>query len=173
MHMLKQEVADKMKELITPMKGRARRILELGTGWGESAAFMSNLKPNWTIYTVDGFGIYGDGRIYSSFNHDEVKKIIEGLPKNVIQILGDSNSIHWELPIDVLFIDANHTQEACSQDFYNFYGWVTKGGLIIFDDYNQENNPANGVKAAVAEITKHFKVKLIYEGYYCAILKKI
>lgn len=172
MHMLKQEVADKMRELITPMD--VNRIVEIGTGWGESAKFFSELKPYATIYTIDGFGLYGDGRIYSEFNHDAVKKINEGLGYNVIQILCNSWKINWELPIDILFIDGDHTKDGCSADFKNYSYHVVEGGLIIFDDYNQENNPNNGVKELVQEVLQILpdKYQMIYEGYYCAILKK-
>lgn len=172
MHMLKQEVADKMRELITPMD--VQRIVEIGTGWGESAKFFSELKPNAVIYTIDGFGLYGDGRIYSEFNHEAVKKINEGLGKNVIQILGDSSKIPWELPINVLLLDGNHTEVGCLADFFRYHPFVKGGGYIIFDDYNQPNNPNNGVKKVVNDILAEYHYyKLVYEGYYCAILKKI
>lgn len=171
MHMLKQEVADKMRELITPMD--VNRIVEIGTGWGESAKFFSELKPDATIYTIDGFGLYGDGRIYSEFNHDAVKKINQGLGKNVIQILGDSSKIPWELPIDVLFIDGDHTEEGCLKDFLRYAPYVTEGGIIIFDDYTQENNPNNGIKEVVRLALGTKTYEMIYEGYYCAILKKL
>lgn len=167
-HMLKKEVADKMTELITPMMGN--RILEIGTGWGESATFFSSLKPDWHIYTVDAFGLYGDGRIYNQFSHDQVKIINQGLGKNVIQILGDSKSVPWELPIDVLFIDGDHTYEGCKADFLRYGPFVMPEGLIIFDDYTQENNPNNGVRKVVEEIKDWFDI--VYIGYYCAILKK-
>lgn len=173
MHMLKQEVADKLTELITPMSGC--RILEIGTGWGESAAFFSALKPEWKIYSIDGFGLYGDGRIYSEWDHNAVKKISLGLPPNVIQILGDSSKIPWELPIDLLFIDGDHSFEGCYSDFKQFHNWVREGGLICFDDYNQPNNPANGVKKVVHSILEDDPAgyHLIHYGYYAAILKKL
>lgn len=172
MHMLKPEVADKMRELITPMEGR--RILEIGTGWGESAKFFSELKPDWTIYTIDAFGMYGDGRIYDHFDHAAVKKINEGLGPNVIQVLGNSSKVPWELAIDVLFIDGDHTREGCYADFRNYGPHVVKGGFIVFDDYHQENNSANGVKSVVKTIRDHRyrEFELAYEGYYCAILLK-
>lgn len=171
MHMLKQEVADKMRELITPMQ--VNRIIDIGTGYGESANFFSELKPEATIYTVDSFGLYGDGRIYNEFNHDKVKAINENLSPNVVQILGNSQKIKWELPFEVLFIDADHTYEGCSNDFYNYFSYLTKDGIVIFDDYTQENNPANGVKKFVKEIIDtDNRLTIIYEGYYCAILEK-
>jgi predicted O-methyltransferase YrrM len=170
--MLKQEVEDKMRELIMPME--VKRIVDIGTGWGESAKFFSELKPEAKIYTIDGFGLYGDGRIYSEFDHDKVKKINEGLGKNVIQILGDSSKVPWELPIDILFLDGDHTKDGCSSDFINYALHLKKGGLAIFDDYTQENNPNNGVKEVVEWIVENpsGRYEMIYEGYYCAILKK-
>jgi predicted O-methyltransferase YrrM len=174
MHMLKPEVADKLTELLTPMDGK--RILEIGTGWAESAEFFSRLKPEWKIYTIDGFGLYGDGRIYPRLEHEEVLKINQKIQRcgNVIQILGDSSAIPWELPLDLLFIDGDHSYDGCLRDFLAFYKWVRTGGLICFDDYTQENNPLNGVKKVVDLVTVAMKnqYEIIHKGYYCAILKK-
>ena len=116
--MLKPEVSDKLLELLPPMG--VKRILEIGTGWGESANFFHKIKPRAKIYTVDAFGLYGDGRIYSLFTHEAVKKIHESLPPNCIQILGNSSRVPWELDIDVLFIDGDHTYEGCGNDFMNY-----------------------------------------------------
>jgi predicted O-methyltransferase YrrM len=174
MHMLKQEVADKLTELMTPMQGK--RILEIGTGWGESAEFFSKLKPDWKIYTIDGFGLCGDGRIYPSLMHENVLHISQKMEKlgNVIQVLGDSSKIPWELEIDALFIDGDHSYRGCLADWTRFSPHVRKGGLICFDDYTQENNPNNGVKEVVQTVmntTSNFQ--LIHEGYYSAILLKL
>jgi predicted O-methyltransferase YrrM len=173
MHMLKEEVAEKLTELISPMGGF--RILEIGTGWCESAKFLSSLKPSWIIYTIDAFGLYGDGRIYDRWDHEKVLQINEQIRQcgNIIQILGDSSTIPWELPIDVLYIDGDHTAEGCGKDLNRFAPFVRTGGFIAFDDYTQENNPANGVKEVVeAAIGESDKYKLIHRGYYCAIIQK-
>lgn len=166
MHMLKQEVADKITELVRPMDGQ--RIVEIGTGWGESAKHFSELKPTWTIYTIDAFGIYGDGRIYQEWNHERVAAINRSLGKNVIQILGDSSKVPWELPIDVLFIDGDHSYEGCKADYEKYEPWVREGGYIIFDDYTQDNNPINGVRRVCDELD----LRVVHEGYYCKIFKR-
>lgn len=169
--MLKTEVAQAMTRILESMP--VGRLLETGTGWGQSAAFFGKLLPAWNIYTVDGFGLYGDGRIYKEWDHEKVKAINENLPRNVIQILGNSQKIDWELPLDFLFIDADHTREGCLADYSRYGPFVRPGGYICFDDYNQPNNPANGVKDAVAYVLKTKRYETIYEGYYCIILKKL
>lgn len=170
-HMLKDEVADKMRELILPMKGN--RILEIGTGWGESALFFSELRPDWITYTIDAFGLYGDGRIYSKWDHDQVKKIADALQGKVIQIISDSKKVLWELEIDVLYIDGDHTFEGCLSDFNSFHKFVKNGGYIIFDDYTQTNNPNNGVKKVTEKVLElHPEFEVVYTGYYCLVLKK-
>ncbi len=169
MHMLKQEVVDIVTKLLKDVD--VKRIVEIGTGWGESAAFFSELKPHATIYTIDAYGLYGDGRIYKDFTHEKVKEVVQNLSRNCIQILGNSQTIHWELPIDVLFIDGDHTFDGCYRDFSNFFPFVKPGGIIIFDDYNQPNNKDNGVRAAVSHALMDYNVSPVFLGYYCAILK--
>lgn len=168
--MLKQEVIDQLTVLMKPMRGK--RMLEIGTGWGESAEFFGKLKPGWIIYTIDGFGLYGDGRIYNQFDHETVKKINYSLGSNVIQILGNSQTIPWELSIDVLFIDGDHTREGCLSDYTRFSPFIKKNGLLVFDDYTQENNPNNGVKSVVDQVPAD-DFKLIHLGYYAAIFQKL
>lgn len=176
--MLKKEVADKMTEIITPMK--VKRIVDVGSGWGESARFFSELKPEATVFTIDSFGIYGDGRIYNKLEHDVVKGLLSSYNKNVVQVIGNSQKVKLSIDVDIVFIDADHTFDGCLKDFKNYEPDLKEDGLVIFDDYTQENNPTNEVKRVVSEIlnktchnSTEYKFVLIYEGYYCAILKKI
>jgi len=155
------------QELIKlPAKGR---LLETGTGWGHSSKFFSEVLPGWAIYTVDGFGMYGDGRIYGDFKIVDAEDVVKGHAKNVIQILGNSQKIAWELPIDVLYIDADHTEVGCKADYDNYSPFLVSGGLLIFDDYIQENNPTNGVKRVVDELTGY---DILYTGISAIMRKK-
>lgn len=148
--MLSESLAQAFSNLkpYLPLRGS---LLETGTGYGDSARFFSQLLPRWKIYTVDAFGLYGDGRIYQHLDHDRVKAVLARYAggNNVIQILGNSCEVPWELPLDVLYIDADHTEEGCRRDFEHYAPFVLPGGLVIFDDYVQDNNPANGVKRVV------------------------
>lgn len=181
--MLKDEVADKLAEFIGPIGDDGpKRFLEIGTGWGESTTFLSELKPQWKLYTIDGFGLYGDGRIYDRIDHEKVAILNACIMRlgNVIQILGDSSRIPWELPIEGFLIDGDHREPGVRADFLNFAEWVIPGGIVIFDDYTQENYGLNGVKTVVDEILRDngvnemslYKWEPVYIGHYCAILQK-
>lgn len=174
--MMKQEMAKIIFDYVNPLPEIASRIIEIGTGFGESSKFFSQMKPNSTIYTIDAFGLYGDGRVYDKMDHDRVKNIIDKHPANVVQILGDSSKIELDFKCDILYIDGNHTYEGCMKDFYQYAKLVVTGGIIIFDDYHQPNNPTNGVKQVVEEICSPFEnshMQLLYTGIAAIVRKNI
>lgn len=156
--MISDKMMDVFTQFIKPMTGK--RIVEIGTGFAHSAVFFSQLKPDWTIYTIDSFGLYGDGRVYTEWNHEEMKRINEIIngAGNVIQILGDSSRVPWELPIDVLYLDGNHTYQGVKADFERYASFLNPDGILIFDDYEQPGNETNGVKRFVETIINDFKI---------------
>lgn len=122
-------------------------LLEIGTGYGHSAKFFSHLKPNWTIYTIDGFGEYGTIKqffshgVFDSKGYEQTKAYLSGC-ENVVQIIGNSKKIKWSYPVDVLFLDGDHTFEGLKADFERFSPFTN---LIFFHDYDldMEGNNVN------------------------------
>jgi len=53
-------------------------------------------------------------------------------------IVGDSGKIKWDKPIDVLYIDGDHTYEGVKADFENLVPHVKEGGLIFMHDTNAQ-----------------------------------
>lgn len=124
---------------------KSGRLLELGTGHGHAASFFSNLKPRWTIYTIDGYGMYGD--IQNLFKINENKFNPQGFANtyiymmanggdNIVPIVGNTATLPWELSLNVLFIDADHSYDWVKKDTEHFIKFVQPGGLIIYHDYN-------------------------------------
>lgn len=54
---------------------------------------------------------------------------------------------------DILFIDGDHSYDAVISDFTMYSHFVTKGGYIVFDDYNDEVHSPE-VKVAVNSLIK-------------------
>lgn len=171
--MMDEHTAGVILEHLSALPKRGR-LVEVGTGFGHSTFFFSQALPAWTIYTIDAFGLAGDGRVWDDFRAQNVLKAMNHyrLATNVIQILGDSHRVPWELPVDVAYIDAGHTWEACLRDYAVYGTHVQPGGLIIFDDYHQPNNPTNGVARVVAEVCSLARHELVFEGI-AAIVKVI
>jgi hypothetical protein len=65
----------------------------------------------------------------------------------------------WGTPLDILFIDGDHTYGGCKGDIEGFYPHVRKGGYIAIHDYDKESleftdsdphpKPLSGVTKAV------------------------
>lgn len=151
--MLSPDMARMMKVYldILPDKGR---ICDIGTGFGESALFFAESKPNYIVYSVDAFGMVGDGRVWKEFHADNILYAINNYKSanNIIQILGNSQTVKWELPVDAIYLDADHRYEGVKKDFEVYSPWLKDGGYIFFDDYLQAGNPTNGVKRLVDKI---------------------
>jgi predicted O-methyltransferase YrrM len=137
------------EELIKlPQKGA---MLEIGTGYGHSATFFSRVKPDWIVFTVDFYGEYYEvihGKKVVLNDMFDVAKYFETWgASNILQIIGDSTKIPWNIPIDAIFIDGNHDYEFVKSDFERFSPFLKKGGVILFHDANWD-----GVKQLLDEI---------------------
>lgn len=69
------------------------------------------------------------------------------LPDNVVAIVGRSPVVArgWTTPLQFLFIDGGHTDEAAQRDFTGWAKWVAAGaGLVIHDVFP---NPDDGGQA--------------------------
>lgn len=166
--MLQQKDADAMyTSLMTlPEEGR---LVEIGTGYGHSANFFSEAKPNWGIYTIDSFGLSGDRRVYEEFNPEEIDKLFHDFKgTNIIQILGDSNKIHWRLPVDVIYIDGGHYYDCVKADFENYSPYLKDNGYIFFHDYHREDF---GVRKFVDELIATGEWVLMF-AWKVAIVKR-
>ena len=125
-------------------------FVEIGTGWGGSAAILAKVKPEDTLlFTIDNgsnFRRFGprDGTEYKEFI--EARFLMYGVLGNLEWVLGDSRSLAWEWPINILFVDGVHTYEGVRGDIENMVPHVVPGGVVIFHDYHME-----GVKRAVDE----------------------
>lgn len=57
--------------------------------------------------------------------------------ENIVQMemTSDKAAENWKEPIDILFIDGDHSEEQTRKDFYSFWPFVVPGtGLIFFHD---------------------------------------
>lgn len=70
-----------------------------------------------------------------------------GLDDNVVAVVGKSVVVarSWRTPLQFLFIDGGHTEEAAQRDFDGWARWVTVGGALVIHDVFP--NPDEGGQA--------------------------
>lgn len=80
-----------------------------------------------------------------------------GMAHRFVRILGESQTvgIHWPFEIDAVYIDGDHSYEACKSDIELWVPKVKRGGLVFFHDYGTPHTP--GVVRAVDEAMGDFE----------------
>ena len=65
------------------------------------------------------------------------------------KVEGDSKTIPWNQPIDVLFIDGDHSEEGVRADLIKYMPYIKPGGLVFLHDYIDVPQDNSLVKRAV------------------------
>lgn len=132
--------------LFITVETNAKRILELGLGWGNSTtAFLYGLKQT--------------GGFLTSIDYDECERTRErirndGLDSNWKFLRGDDMDIDFGEELDILFIDSSHQYKHTKNELEKYEPNVKNGGFIILHDTVM----FPGVTKAVDEfITSHPK----------------
>lgn len=108
----------------------AGEVVEIGTHIGKSTiaiAFARKEKNGNPIHTVD------------PFEHPDIVRNLEaaGVSEFVIRLVRRSTRAakKWDRPIELLWIDGNHTSLAIAADIRAWSGFVIPGGKMAFHDY--------------------------------------
>ena len=122
-------------------------------------------------------------KIYFQLEYFNLKKknIDENNPHNHKYHLIKGNSESEEvlkqfkelnIKIDHLFIDGDHSAHGVKRDFYNYLPFMNKGGLILFDNYNDPR--WTEVKPATDEIIEECsEIELHSKGGHLCVVRVI
>lgn len=131
--------------------GKDSVYLEVGTQYGRSLDFVRKFSKG------DVFGVDIDNSLFLG---------VKGA--NLIHKPSNEAVKTWTLPIDVLFIDGDHSYEGCMDDWNNFSPFVKKGGWVFFHDCD-ETSP--GVVQVFDEIGKGWHKKHKSPNQQCSMAK--
>jgi len=153
-----------------------KTYLEIGTLFGGSIAMLMQSDYETTFVGIDLFRYYGLD--IDPNTGVEVSKDTAGMnihKHNIYDdsyylIEGDSHDPSFIrlakalLPkVDLLFIDGDHSKKGVIADFNNYSPLVSKGGVIVFDNYGDPN--WKGVKKAVDKLDLSTWHKVGQYGY--------
>jgi len=120
-----------------------RVILEIGTARGYTAICMaiSLLREDSKIWSVDVVRFRQQSAI------EEAKRL--GLSDKIEFIYRQSAKVKWTKPIDLLFLDGNHSYQHVHKEFYKFSPHVTREGIIVLHDSGRTHH--SGVRKVIED----------------------
>lgn len=154
------QIRDEMMPLLLRLRERPpRSVLELGTARGGTLFLFTRIAArDATLVSVDmSDGPFGGG--YPRVHEPLLRSFALGR-QELHLIRGDSHDpatrdhvrrVAGARPIDLLFIDADHTYEGVRSDFAMYAPLVASGGLIAFHDI------VDGPREAVGEVPRFWQ----------------
>lgn len=156
-------------------KGR-KQAVDLGTYRGLSATILALACER--VHTVD---CYDGSGFADTMNPDRYRDELTGHSlENTLQFAARYGNItaeqshtanagqHWERgPVDVLFVDADHSEQGTLGNLFAWMPHMTVGGLVLMHD---DNDIHPGVQAAVAWIDRSERLKRISCGEWSGSL---
>lgn len=133
------QVTDAELDVLRRYAVDARTIVELGTFEGKTAVALARVSPG-TVYTVDPFM---PGRLGVCYGR-VIARIAQRRAKagNLQFLRGFSHDVapRFDEPVDMLFIDANHSYEAVRRDWEDWTPKLRAGGIVAMHDVRVARN---------------------------------
>lgn len=122
--------------LVRQMK--ACKVIEIGRYKGGStiviAAAMEKQGQFWSIDIGEKETRLHSGRLQRAFD-EQIKDICKRFDLGVNLVVGDSQIVEIDTgPVDLVFIDGDHSYDGVRNDFERFGRRVHIGGAVLFDD---------------------------------------
>lgn len=163
-----------------------RSLVEIGIFEGGSMVVLRRLMhPEGVLTGIDPF-VPIEPPEAGMRGHLIVSKLVVGRCKRgQVRFISDfSHNVAktWKEPLDFMFIDGDHSEEGCRQDFEDWEGFVKPGGVILFHDARlgqpsvQSWMGAEGSTEVVEKLfrrQKHPRWQIVDEGGSIVVVQRI
>jgi predicted O-methyltransferase YrrM len=129
-------------DLLAELAAESRVAVEIGVYEGSSALVLARALPtDATLHLIDPFvdsrGLAAGWRGTAWATRRVVDRAARtrGGPRVRWHIQrSQETGRRWNEPVDFVFIDGDHAEESCRQDWELFSRWVNPGGVVVFHD---------------------------------------
>jgi predicted O-methyltransferase YrrM len=143
----------------------AQRVVEIGVYEGASAlALCRALAATAELHLIDPFGHHVDA-LPAGWGATEwatrrvVRRAVAGGGPRVVWHIARSHEVaeRWNDPVDVVFIDGDHSAEACALDWDAWSPFVVPGGHVVFHDARLDQPGGRGLPGPTDVVNERFR----------------
>ena len=161
-----------------------RSLVEIGLFEGGSAVVLRRvIHPAAILTLIDPFVPDSVSGMRGSYWISRV--VVNRTPGGRVEFIRDFsfNAVkNWSRPLDFVFIDGDHSEEGCRQDFVDWEPHVSPGGVILFHDSRKGQPPvqtwmgADGSTKVVNDLFRdhqHRRWRIIDEGGSIVAIQRV
>jgi MMP 1-O-methyltransferase len=146
----------------------AARVVEIGVYEGASAlALQRVLGAGAELHLIDPFGRHPDAlpggwgaseRATRRVLAREARRLGRSAPSVRWHIaLSHEVAAGWSKPLDLVFIDGDHSEAGCERDWLCWHGHVRVGGHAVFHDARADRPGGRGLPGPTAVVARHLR----------------
>ena len=152
--------SDAERELLQGYAREAGRVVEIGVYEGSSAVALAHVMgPGQELHLIDPFGHHasalpsGWGATERASRRVVARAAASDGPRVVWHVAFSHDAAPaWREPIDLLFIDGDHAEQAVARDWADWHGFVAPGGHVLFHDAREGQPHGRGLPGPTAVV---------------------
>lgn len=152
--------------LLVELAREARRAVEIGVYEGSSAvATVHALPAGAELHLIDPFGHHPDAlRAGASATAWATQRAVGRAARRRPDVRvvwhverSEDTAAGWGAPVDLVFVDGDHSEAGCELDWQLWHSHVAPGGRVIFHDARDGSAGGRGLPGPTAVIERTFR----------------
>jgi predicted O-methyltransferase YrrM len=143
----------------------ARRVVEIGVYEGASAlALIDVLAAGAELHLIDPFGAHADALPggWGASEWATRRSVARALRRRGARAptvrwhidMSHEVASSWADPVDLVFVDGDHSEAGCEQDWHDWHGFVGAGGHVVFHDARADQPGGRGLPGPTAVVSR-------------------
>jgi predicted O-methyltransferase YrrM len=163
-------------DVLAQVARSARRAVEIGVYEGSSALVLARaLRADAELHLIDPFGHHGDA-LPAGWGATEwatrrvIRRAVRATGPRVIWHIARSHDVAaaWSDPIDLVFVDGDHSAAGCALDWDSWSGFIVPGGHVVFHDARLDQPGGRGLPGPSAVVNERFRGPQALPGWEIA-----